>query len=499
MDKETLALLRRVERDTVKALAGLAGSRGVGAQVRAAQLRTTLRHVQQLQLEFWTALGKTVQARRLAVALAAANLSAAADAKLFGSLVDRSELQRWAERAARHAVERAAARAQGAGQLPLSTRVYRNATVASGQLDRLINSALARGVSARDLAGEVRRFIRPATPGGQSFAAMRLARTELNNSFHEASIATYQKPWVDAIEWHLSGSHPRPDACNTLAAKTYRPDGVPSKPHPQCLCFTTAKTPELADFRAALSAGKYDSWLSTRHIQQPARSVPAEQAIVAKGKATVAGAPPVATSFVQGLRAIVGRDDRYFNEVDNLNFLITQKYGKGFNRIESVETVRESNNTYAYVRSEGGDVILGIAPMSPEGSLLEAEFQGYFVEGTGSIHGMLAHEFGHAFLQSGLLDLGPRLDAAVTKADATARKVRGAPKGKKPLGTTLSGYARTDAHEAQAELFSNYHYGGADRQEWVKVWGKVLHDELGFDATPFSELMTNKQMIGPRE
>ena len=38
--------------------------------------------------------------------------------------------------------------------IALSDRVYRNGTVASGKIDDLVNSAIARGLSAAELAAE---------------------------------------------------------------------------------------------------------------------------------------------------------------------------------------------------------------------------------------------------------------------------------------------------------------------------------------------------------
>lgn len=133
----------------------------------------------------------------------------------------------------------------------LSPRVYRNAALSSGAVERQIRAGIIQGLSARELAGEVKRYISPTTPGGVSYAAMRLARTELNNAFHEAQKIQADAPWVNTVQWNRSATHasrvPKPDACDRLATQDiyeygpgkYPADRVPDKPHPQCLCYTT--------------------------------------------------------------------------------------------------------------------------------------------------------------------------------------------------------------------------------------------------------------------
>lgn len=134
----------------------------------------------------------------------------------------------------------------------LSPRVYRGAALTSGRVERQIRSGIIQGLSPRELADSVEQFISPRTPGGASYAAMRLARTELNNAFHESQKAMGEAPWVKAMVWNLSGTHPhknggKPDACDRYARANlhglgrgkYPADQVPDKPHPQCMCFTT--------------------------------------------------------------------------------------------------------------------------------------------------------------------------------------------------------------------------------------------------------------------
>lgn len=147
-------------------------------------------------------------------------------------------------------------------QIPLSQQVYRTRALSEGWVDRLINTGIGRGLTARELAKSVREHIRPDVRGGVAYAAMRLARTEINNAFHTAAIVAAQdKPWIDGMEWKLSGSHPKPDICDLLAGRTFPVGAVPPKPHPQCFCYVIPKEPDEDEFVAAFARGDYDEAL----------------------------------------------------------------------------------------------------------------------------------------------------------------------------------------------------------------------------------------------
>lgn len=142
---------------------------------------------------------------------------------------------------------------------PLSQTVYRAQVIGNGYIDHEINVAIVRGLSARDFAKSISGLINPLTPGGVSYAAMRTARTELNNAFHASSIDRMNASGVvEGVNWNLSSSHPEGDVCDSLASESpYDPKNVPEKPHPQCLCFLTPKLPDRETFLANLLGGKY--------------------------------------------------------------------------------------------------------------------------------------------------------------------------------------------------------------------------------------------------
>lgn len=150
---------------------------------------------------------------------------------------------------------------------PLSQRIYRSKVIANGQVSRVVNSHLARGSSAADLAKDLRGFFNPKVPGGVSYAARRLARTEINNAFHaQAMNDMSDRPWITQSRWNLSGSHPKKqpgDECDAYARTGLFPaDRIPHKPHPHCLCYITPDLPDVDTLLNDYEAGKYNSWIA---------------------------------------------------------------------------------------------------------------------------------------------------------------------------------------------------------------------------------------------
>lgn len=248
---------------------------GPGAIVKRAQLRSAQRAINARLAELWKLAGSSVRAhRKLAAAAASDSLFAFEEVLLRTQLsaAERETLRRSLAATAERGIENAISRMQ-LSEIPLSNRVYKSRVLVSGQLNRIINESLARGQSARELAAQVRGFIDPHTSGGVRYAAQRLGRTELNNAFHATQVQRgVDSPFILAQQWHLSGSHPRPDECNTYAEENhagmgrgvFAPGDVPRKPHPQCLCYMTPVTPEPDDFVKLYNAGVYDSWLDAR-------------------------------------------------------------------------------------------------------------------------------------------------------------------------------------------------------------------------------------------
>lgn len=150
----------------------------------------------------------------------------------------------------------------------LSPIVYGSNALAKGWLKNQTTALILRGTSAKEIARAVRSSVRGDVPGGVSYAALRLGRTELNNAFHATAISVAKdRPWITGMDWHLSSVHQhrdiagQPEICEQYSAQQWTLRNVPPKPHPQCRCFVTPTLVPYEEFLRDLTAGKYRSWI----------------------------------------------------------------------------------------------------------------------------------------------------------------------------------------------------------------------------------------------
>lgn len=271
-DADLLRLLREASRDIKRQINAVASRRGIGAAVRAEQLRTIQRAMLRQQALIFRRLGNIIQARRAEAAARAVNLQTRIDVTLLqnaGRSVDARALQAAATRGLETQIEVAITR-MTQSRVNLSQRIYRNEVWMGDRVQAKINSALARGLTAREFAAEAIDWFDPNTKGGVRYAAMRLARTEINNAFHAMAInRAAEAPWVEAMQWRLSRSHPRPDTCDVYAHGgtrgdgKYRPEDVPRKPHPHCFCYVVPVVTDEDEFLDRLVAGQYDGYINS--------------------------------------------------------------------------------------------------------------------------------------------------------------------------------------------------------------------------------------------
>jgi hypothetical protein len=239
-------VLREAARETTREILKLGNLGGIGAVVERSRLQIVLASLNKIQNELW----------RDGVAEAIANRipDAQQDAEDAARSLDTYLAHIAGESTSRVLIEAFQRQVEAGLSLDLtrikpdlSLRVYRNSRTAANKVESIIRQELIRGTSARKIASRVKPLIDPDVRGGVSYAAMRLGRTELNNAFHSAQVAEADRDWVNGVKWNLSRSHPKPDICDQYAA--HKEDGlphgvwgkgqVPSKPHPQCLCFMT--------------------------------------------------------------------------------------------------------------------------------------------------------------------------------------------------------------------------------------------------------------------
>lgn len=282
-DRDLLAVLKAAHADIKAMLKAMPGGPSLSEAVRREQLLTVQRHILRQQAIVFQKLGLIIDARAAEAAAAASNLGSTIDDLLFGLYGDtetaknlRNSLAATSERSVEAAVARLTL-----SEVPLAARIYNVNAWMDGRIQRGINSALARGLSAREFAAEATDWFDPNTPGGVRYAAMRLARTEINNAFHATSIQQAdEKPWINAMQWHLSRSHPKADDCDLFAKGgkngdgIYPPRDVPRKPHPHCFCYVVPVSPDEDEFLDSLLAGKYDKYLKDKALPAPPNMKP---------------------------------------------------------------------------------------------------------------------------------------------------------------------------------------------------------------------------------
>lgn len=240
---------------------------GVGGQVRKAQLNVVLAAINRLLQVMWVGRINPLVAQAIKDSLQAAEDAVEALTRVAYTALP--------EQAAEALV--VSLRASGQSGLKsdavrrvraLSPRVYRQRALDDGRIEQIIRQGLIQGLSAKELAKDVYQYVSPTAPGGASYAAMRLARTEINNAFHERQVEGANRPGVAAVQWNLSGSHRVPDLCNVYAGHGgnghWPPDAVPEKPHPNCFCYLTYVSMDPQEFQTALENGDFDSEIDRR-------------------------------------------------------------------------------------------------------------------------------------------------------------------------------------------------------------------------------------------
>ena len=237
----------------------------IGGKVTTAQLQQAVAGLGSVSTELWTGVGKITRAGMYESAALAADQ--ALDLVLFLGMPPNGVIQ-YAQlthfEAAQSVEDIISRRTHG---YTLSERIYANGRLSVKNAGRIVERGLVLQRSAREIAFGVRAHFSPAVPGGASYAAMRLARTEINNAHHHTTLRlSKDKPWVSGWKWNLSSSHPRPDECNDLAAQLHTKDNPPDKPHPMCLCYVTHLQEDPEAFMNKLVDGDYDDYLQGKGV-----------------------------------------------------------------------------------------------------------------------------------------------------------------------------------------------------------------------------------------
>ena len=221
-------------------LSKLEAKPGVGAKVRASQLVASRGVIAKVLDRLFGSVGKIIREEQSSAARLAEDLLIKEERGIWG-IVEPSKIKQ--------AGSQEALRVQAARQIQatmanvlgdrydLSERIYKSKAMSKNQILRTVNRHIAIGSSADDIAKDIKQFVNPKAPGGASYRAKLLSRTEINNAFHAQSIADAQeRPWIRQVNWNLSKSHEREGCvCEKYAMQKLFPvDNVPRKPHPQC-------------------------------------------------------------------------------------------------------------------------------------------------------------------------------------------------------------------------------------------------------------------------
>lgn len=266
MDEQLDKVLQEASIDAEQALLDVKGET-FSATVQRIQYNFALQAIRTILHGLFLSTGDIIRDNRkdavsVAVDAAANNEKTFLD-RIFDNDTDKQNYIDSLKQTAKRNVEATIARVY-LSEKPLSQRVYKTEALATGQVRRLVNSSIARGDSAADIAKSVRSSIRPDVRGGIAYAAIRLGRTELNNAFHAQSIVEQEaKPWVDHMQWFLSKVH-EPDNCLCevyAKQKRFIKSAVPEKPHPNCRCYVVPILIDYTSFENNLLIGMYDNFL----------------------------------------------------------------------------------------------------------------------------------------------------------------------------------------------------------------------------------------------
>jgi len=265
-DRIIKLILTQGAEDARNKLIRLDRDRTFSAGVRSAQIRLAMNEIRVVHAQIFGDMIPIIKdGHKDAASIASGGLSEMDREYLEAVFITKRNTQDWIEsqkRSAQLGVAHAISRVTKS-EKPLSARVYRSRSLANQWVQRLVTSSILRGDSAKNLADAVEGHILPGSPGGTSYAALRLGRTELNNAFHATAITQAEdRPWIDEMEWNLSSTHVIQHCkCEIYRRVRFFPIGnVPEKPHPHCRCFVTPVLEPFDDFLQKYKAGYYRDW-----------------------------------------------------------------------------------------------------------------------------------------------------------------------------------------------------------------------------------------------
>lgn len=251
-----------------------------GGTIKAAQLALVRKELHVVQSALWGDLGRVLRGG-VGQAVEAAAIGGL---DVLGSVLGKHHvhLPGWRESLvaqAKAGIDAILAKAKNG--IPLARSVYKTQALTTGMVDRKVSQGLLLGHNAKTIAKSVKDMIRPDVAGGVSYAAHRLARTEINHAYQTAQATRHQdEPWTKGMKWNLSRSHPKPDVCNINAEQDLYdlgegvyPFGKKPDSHPNCLCYQTPEQIDEDEFEEAFLRGEYNSYIDEQLYKNAPREV----------------------------------------------------------------------------------------------------------------------------------------------------------------------------------------------------------------------------------
>lgn len=229
-------------------------SKFVSASVRARKAKTQLELQNVIFGVFRDIRGDILNAKR-DVAEAAVRASFEADVDILARVFPTRDMRKSALAAA---ISRARA---NVSEAEVDAQIRSTMLKAENMLRAQVNKQ--RNKPEDQIAAFVRKSVHPRAPGGVSYYAMRMLRTEVGSTFHNASQNAADKPWVDGFDWYLSRTHkPDPgDLCEQYAkTKKFGKFDVPNRPHPNCMCYIVERRVPAREIARGLKTGLYEAY-----------------------------------------------------------------------------------------------------------------------------------------------------------------------------------------------------------------------------------------------
>ena len=266
--REMHAILRSAAEEAERTIPKLLEKGNYSGTLRAAQLAMVMREIKVILGATWGDLGATLRD-----GVGRSYLAGADGPDVLFSRLDAATV-RVLKTAFKNQAQQgiAAVLGKGANDIPLSTQVYKSQALSTGQVHRRVQQGMVLGKGAKEIAKDVSGLIKPDVAGGVSYAANRLARTELNNAFKTAQEERYKdEPWTLGMRWNLSKSHPERDICNEHAEADFHglgagiyPVGQRPKSHPNCLCYLTVEQMSDDEWMVRIIDGEFNDYLDEK-------------------------------------------------------------------------------------------------------------------------------------------------------------------------------------------------------------------------------------------